>query len=120
MNPPRVDNIETFWQHAPPERSPRCAHWLTRFDAGWRPNRRIAGMGYYESAEYYGVYIWEYINVISPRLVELDKIDRGAEGIDCEMCADSGLMSTLNAKGNGMDVVPCLCERGQALPERKQ
>lgn len=117
MNPPRVTNVETYWTAAPPERSPRCAHWLTRFTEGWRPNRRVCGFGYHEAAEYYGVYIWEYINVLSPTLTELDKIDRGAEGVDCEMCADSGLMSTLGADCK-MEIHPCLCEHGQALPER--
>ncbi len=80
-------------------------------------------MGYHESAEYYGVYIWEYINVISTALTALKKrdeeqakIERGAEGVDCEMCADSGLMSTLGAEPSSVEVHPCLCERGKAYP----
>lgn len=103
MNPPRVDNVERFWSNPPPVQSPRCTHWIKRFANGWRPNRRISGMGYHESAEYYGV-------------KEQAKIVRGAEGIDCEICADSGFMSRLNAKGDGMDVHPCLCERGKVYP----
>ena len=66
--PPRVADIEQHWGEPPPVRSPRCAAWVTRIRAGWRPNRRISGMGYYDSAEYYGVYIWEYLNVLSPLL----------------------------------------------------
>ena len=33
--------------------------------AGWKPNRRISGMGYDDSAHFFGVYVWEYINVLS-------------------------------------------------------
>lgn len=66
--PARVANTEEFWDKAPPERSPRCAWWLERFSGGWRPNKRIRSMGYYEAAQFYGVFIWEYVNVISPAL----------------------------------------------------
>lgn len=64
--PPRVDDVEKFWTHAPPEPSPRLLFWMDRIkNKGWRPNKRVGSHGYYGSAEYYGVYIWEYINVIS-------------------------------------------------------
>lgn len=63
--PTRVDDIEAYWTEAPPEESSRCRMWRERIATGWRPNKRVSKMGYYESAAFYGVYIWEYINVIS-------------------------------------------------------
>jgi len=63
--PPRVDRY-AYWTNEPPDRSARCAWWVSRFEAGWRPNRRVWRMGYDECAEYFGVYLWEYLNVISP------------------------------------------------------
>lgn len=71
MNPPapsRVLDFETFWQRLPPELSPRCQWWVERISAGWRPNKRIRTMGYYSSAWYFGVYIAEYLQVLSPLL----------------------------------------------------
>lgn len=66
--PPGVDDIETFWTEPPPERSLRLVWWLGEIERGWRPNRRIRLMGYHCSAEYFGVYIWEYLHVLSPLL----------------------------------------------------
>ena len=66
--PPRVDDIERYWNDAPHERSARCMFWIDRIKAGWRPNRRVRSMGYYALAEYLGVYIWELIFLISPFL----------------------------------------------------
>lgn len=62
----RVPNIEAYWIAPPPERSPRCAEWLDRIAQGWRPNRRIRSFGYYDAALFFGVYIWEYLHVLSP------------------------------------------------------
>lgn len=64
--PPRVANFEEYWAKPPPLPSPRLTYWLARFNAGWRPNRRISQMGYYEAAEWYGVWIWEYVKIIRP------------------------------------------------------
>lgn len=66
--PARVDNIERYWSEPPPERSPRCTWWVARIDAGWRRNRRLSAMGYYTSAAYFGVYIWEWCEVLWPML----------------------------------------------------
>ncbi len=69
--PPRVDtysNGEKYWTTPPPLWSSRLHWWLERIEAGWRPGRRICRLGYYCKAEYFGVYIWEYLNVLSPRL----------------------------------------------------
>lgn len=61
-------NIEDYWDRPPPEPTAKCVAWRKKIEDGWRPNRRISQMGYYEKAEFFGVYIWEYINVISPML----------------------------------------------------
>lgn len=68
--PPRIKypEFERYWVYSPPERSARCAFWVERIQAGWRGNRRIHSLDYYSSAEYYGIYIWEYWNVIWPLL----------------------------------------------------
>ena len=65
MTPPRVDNVERYCGDPPPEPSPRLLWWQQRFRDGFSPNKRVRTMGYYESAEWCGVYIWEYINVLA-------------------------------------------------------
>ena len=70
MMPPRVADIEAYWLHPPPKHSPRCEAWLKRIAQGWRPNKRIRSMGYYTSAEWYGVWIWEEQALIQPALKE--------------------------------------------------
>jgi len=65
--PPSV-RPEDYWTTSPPERSTRCQWWVDRINKGWQPNGRIRSMGYYEAAIFYGVYIWEYLEVISPLL----------------------------------------------------
>lgn len=66
--PPRVLDETLYWGRPPPTPSERLLWWKKRVAGGWRPNRRIGGLGYHESACYYGVYIWEWINVLSPLL----------------------------------------------------
>ena len=70
--PPRIKGVDVMlcWSEPPPELSERCRWWVRRIKAGWTGNRRTASMGYHVAAEYYGVYIWEYLNVISPLLRE--------------------------------------------------
>ncbi|AYR03084.1 hypothetical protein KNU21_gp20 [Gordonia phage Nordenberg] len=65
--PPPVDDEMRYWGERPPELSERCRYWIRQFDLGWRPNRRIQTLGYHSSADWYGVYIWEYLHVIAPR-----------------------------------------------------
>lgn len=65
--PPPVDRYD-FWGDPPDEPSPRCVFWLRQIERGWRPNCHLRRMGYDEAAEWYGVYLWEYLNVIAPRL----------------------------------------------------
>jgi len=66
--PRRVDDCERYWGELPDEPSPRCIWWIARIKSGWQPNRRIRSMGYYGSAEWYGVYIEEFMSVLSPLL----------------------------------------------------
>lgn len=66
----RVQDVTTHWTEPPPEPSGALTCWLDKIKAGWRPNKRVRGMGYHESSEFYGVYIWEYINVLSPAIRE--------------------------------------------------
>ena len=63
-------NVTDYWAAAPPIPSPKLAAWVQRIARGWRPNRRVRAMGYHEAAEFFDVYIWEYLNVIRPALEE--------------------------------------------------
>jgi hypothetical protein len=67
--PPAVDDCCRYWGDPPPELSERCRYWLRQIERGWRPNRFIRLHCYDCAAEWYGVWIWEYINVIRPRVV---------------------------------------------------
>lgn len=64
--PCRVDDVERYWSSAPPAPSPRFLYWQERYRDGFRPNRRIRSMGYYCAAEWYGVYLWEYLKQLYP------------------------------------------------------
>jgi hypothetical protein len=64
--PPRVTDIEDWWADPPPVLSDRCWYWMRQIERGWMPNRRISGEGYYGSADWYGVWIWEWLNIIHP------------------------------------------------------
>lgn len=68
--PPKVDDEYRYWVDAPPEASERCRYWLRQIDRGWRPNCRIRREGYDGAADWYGVYVWEYIHLIGPRLMQ--------------------------------------------------
>lgn len=63
-DPPRVDDPERYWGEQPPVLSPRCVWWISKFAQGWRPGRAVRSLGYYSSAFWYGVYLWEYLNII--------------------------------------------------------
>lgn len=64
---PVKDRYE-YWTNPPPARSERCTYWLRQIERGWLPNRRWRALGYDTSARVYGVWIWEYLNVIYPAL----------------------------------------------------
>lgn len=61
-------NVAEYWSDPPPFPSPRLVRWIVKIENGWRPNARIRGMGYHEASEFFGVYIWEYFNVLLPLL----------------------------------------------------
>ena len=70
-HPTRVKDIQQYWTIAPPETSARCLWWVERIQReGWLPNQRIRSMGYYERAKFFGVYLWEYLNVLVPLIAE--------------------------------------------------
>lgn len=71
--PPRVFDHYAFWRDRPPEQSARCTWWLARIAAGWRPNARVSAMGYDDKAEFFGVWMWEYLNVLYPVLAGLPR-----------------------------------------------
>lgn len=64
--PPPVRDHYLYWNDAPPAVSARCQYWVRQIERGWRPNRRIRAECYDCSASWYGVYIWEYNNIIQP------------------------------------------------------
>jgi hypothetical protein len=70
--PPRVDP-HAYWTSPPPEPSARCVWWQDRIRAGWRRNRRIASLGYSEAADHFGVYLWEWLEVLGPMLREVEE-----------------------------------------------
>ena len=67
--PPKVDDHYAYWLEPPPQLSERCQYWIRQIERGWCPNRRWSQEGYDSSAKLYGVWIWEYCNVISPALM---------------------------------------------------
>jgi hypothetical protein len=42
----------------------------------WRANGRVRGAGYYGASRHLGIYIWEYINVLSPMVEAMFWADR--------------------------------------------
>lgn len=66
--PPAVADRYAHWTIPPAAPSPRLRYWVRAFDAGWRPNRRIGGLGYDSTADELGVYIWEWLHVLYPLL----------------------------------------------------
>lgn len=66
--PTAVVDRYRYWTDRPPLLSDRCVYWLEQIERGWLPSRRVRREGYDSSAEWYGVWIWEYLNVIAPAL----------------------------------------------------
>lgn len=64
--PPPVEDRYLYWSDPPHAVSLRCLYWARQIDRGWLPNRRIGSYGYDTSAGWYGVYIWEYLNILFP------------------------------------------------------
>jgi hypothetical protein len=76
--PVHVRDVVHYWTKQPPEPTARLAWWLAHIDKGWRPNGRIQALGYHEAAVYYGVYLWEWLNVLAPRLEALTPLAAAA------------------------------------------
>lgn len=68
--PAKVSDAEEYWLFAPSQLSARCAYWVRQIERGWLPNRRIVREGYQNGADWYGVYIWEYLNVLDPLVTQ--------------------------------------------------
>lgn len=66
-------DIYQYWNDPPPEPSPRLIPWIKKIQAGWKPNRRIRQMGYETRCDFFGVYLWEYWNVLIPLLRQQEK-----------------------------------------------
>lgn len=71
--PPRVADHYAYWTDPPPELSERCRYWARQIEHGWRPNKYISRECYDCRAEWYGVYIWELLNVLDPAIHEKRK-----------------------------------------------
>lgn len=69
----KLDATE-YWTSPPPQPSPRLVLWLARIAAGWRPNANISTLNYHDSADWYGVYIWEWLNVLLPAMEAAPRI----------------------------------------------
>ncbi|MFI2663249.1 hypothetical protein [Micromonospora carbonacea] len=74
--PPPVRDPYAYWSEPPPELSARCFYWLRQIAEGWTPNASIGRKGYDDAAHWFGVYIWEYVNVVWPCLVEAERKQR--------------------------------------------
>ncbi|MFI5436442.1 hypothetical protein ACHMZP_32160 [Rhodococcus baikonurensis] len=68
--PVKVSDAEDYWLFAPSQLSRRCAYWVRQIERGWLPNRRIVREGYQNGADWFGVYIWEYLNVLDPLITQ--------------------------------------------------
>jgi len=67
--PAKVADVTEHWGGAPPEPSARCLYWLRHIRRGWRPSARVMSEGYHGTAEWFGVYLFEYLQVLCPILV---------------------------------------------------
>lgn len=65
---PKVDDATEYWDEPPPMASPRCIFWKTKIRSGFRANYRIRKLDFEEASDFFGVYIWEYVNILNPLL----------------------------------------------------
>lgn len=66
--PPRVPDHYAYWNSPPPQISDRCQYWLRQLDRGFIPNRYVRREGYDGTCAWFGVYLWEYLNLIAPAI----------------------------------------------------
>jgi hypothetical protein len=62
-----------FWTNPPPTMSARCSWWVDRVRGGFRRNKRLKVMDYSDSAAFFGVYVWEWLNVLWPMFYSLER-----------------------------------------------
>lgn len=80
--PPAVASMEFFFWTEPPDRlSERCLYWVDQICCkGWLPSVELLSEGYWDSAATYGVYLWEYLHVLSPLIKhKRDAVNRGTK-----------------------------------------
>lgn len=79
--PPRVRDAEEFRDRPPPEASSRLLHWFREFQAGrWVENRRFRREGTVTKALILGIYVWEYLEIVSPMIDLLDVLRASGKG----------------------------------------
>lgn len=108
LSSPRVDDQYAYWGEAPPEPSERLIEWLERFAKGWRRNRRLQSLGAEAAAKWFGVYQWEWTNVLWP-------IESGA----CSICGcrPSTVRIWMRSHGLPAELIPDLVSIGARVPE---
>lgn len=57
-----------FWTDPPPDMSARCRWWIERIRSGWTPTGRMCRQGYDSDAEMFGVYLFEYLHVLTAEM----------------------------------------------------
>ncbi len=78
--PPRVADVYAFWGDSPPELSERCRYWLRQIERGWLPNRHISTMGRDATAVWFGVYLYEWCDVLYPAIAAREEAPAQPEG----------------------------------------
>jgi hypothetical protein len=68
VKPARVADCYRYWVDPPPELSERCSYWVAQIERGFVPNRKWRSAGCATAASLFGVYVWEYVNVLCPLL----------------------------------------------------
>ena len=121
--PPAVDP-DAFRLTPPLIPSPRLAYWLRRLDEdSWRPNKYFH-RGYEGDARWCGVYIWEWLNVLSP-VITAERWTRAGEDLSCynpewvehEIRRYDALLSEHGLKRLRARFRNMLHERGQLTPQ---
>ena len=65
-------DVTEYWSNPPPNPTENLIRWIGKIQSGWRPNRRIRRLGHQRSAEFFGVYLWEYVEVLCPILCKVE------------------------------------------------
>lgn len=62
--------IDLQGEERPGMPSMRLGWWLEYVSRGWRPDGRLRTLGYLDAAKWFGVYVWEFRNVLVPAMRE--------------------------------------------------